>query len=98
MLKNYCQFFALFIYRKFKKVKTFKFKRKVPDNYKIIFLQGGGNGQFSAVALNLINRKPERKADYVITGYWSDRAAVEAQKYGSVNFVLPKTDSFNSKF
>jgi phosphoserine aminotransferase len=69
----------------------------VPDNYKIIFLQGGGNGQFSAVALNFLNRKPSHSADYMVTGYWSDRAAVEAKKYGNVNLVLPKTDKFNCK-
>jgi len=69
---------------------------KVPDNYKIIFLQGGGNGQFAAVPLNLINRKSKRCADYVITGYWSDRAALEAKKYGTVNLVLPETKKFTS--
>jgi phosphoserine aminotransferase len=68
---------------------------KVPENYKILFLQGGGNGQFSSVALNLINRKQKRSADYIVTGYWSERAAEEAKKYGSVNLVLPKMDKFD---
>lgn len=67
----------------------------VPENYKILFLQGGGNGQFSAVALNLINLKPKRTADYIVTGYWSDRAALEARKYGNVNMVLPKLEKFD---
>ncbi len=68
----------------------------MPDNYKVLFLQGGGNGQFSSVALNLINRKANRCADYVVTGYWSERAAEEARKYGTVNLVLPKMDKFTS--
>jgi phosphoserine aminotransferase len=68
---------------------------QVPENYKILFLQGGGNGQFSAVAMNLINRKPKRSADYLVTGYWSDRAALEAKKYGNVNYVLPKMERYD---
>lgn len=67
----------------------------VPDNYKIMFLQGGGNGQFSAVPLNIINFKPAHKADYFVTGYWSERAYVEAQKYGTVNMVHSKLDKYN---
>lgn len=67
----------------------------VPDNYKILFLQGGGNGQFSSVPLNLINRKPKRSADYLVTGYWSERAALEAQKYGNVNYVA-KPDKYTT--
>ena len=66
----------------------------VPDNYKIMFLQGGGNGQFAAVAMNLMNLKPKRSADYFVTGYWSERAALEAQKYGHVNYVLPKVAKY----
>lgn len=68
---------------------------KVPDNYKVLFLQGGGNGQFSAVAMNLINMKPSRTADYFVTGYWSAKAYVEAQKYGTINTVFPKMTKFN---
>lgn len=68
---------------------------KVPDNYRILFMQGGGNGQFSCVALNFINLKPKRTADYLVTGYWSDRAAFEARKYGNVNLVLPKLEKYN---
>ena len=40
--------------------------------------------------LNLINLKPKGSADYMVTGYWSEKAAKEAQKYGKVNLVLPK--------
>lgn len=64
----------------------------VPDNYKILFLQGGGTGMFAAVAMNLIGRTG--KADYVVTGSWSKKAAQEAEKYGKVNLVLPKTSKY----
>ena len=72
--------------------------RKVPDNYKILFVQGGGNGQFAAVPLNLINLKPKKSADYFVTGYWSAKASAECNKYGTANLVFPKLDKFNSKF
>lgn len=62
----------------------------VPDNYKILFLQGGGTGIFAAVAMNLMGRTGS--ADYFVTGSWSSKAAKEASKYGKVNLVLPKTD------
>lgn len=64
----------------------------VPSNYKILFLSGGGQGQFSAVPLNLISRTGT--ADYVVTGAWSAKAAKEAKKYGKVNLVLPPTDRY----
>ena len=67
----------------------------MPENYKILFLQGGGNGQFASVALNFMNRKPSRCADYLVTGYWSERAAHEARKYGTVNLVLPKMEKYD---
>jgi len=65
---------------------------KIPDNYKVIFMQGGGTGQFAAVPLNLISRTG--KADYVVTGSWSAKAAKEAAKYGKVNQVIPKLDKY----
>lgn len=71
--------------------------RKIPDNYKVLFLQGGGSGQFSAVPLNLIGLKEERRADYIVTGTWSAKAAKEAEKYGKVNVVHPKLDSYTSE-
>ena len=40
----------------------------IPANYKVLFLQGGGTGQFAAVPLNLCPRLKEQKADYVVTG------------------------------
>ncbi|XP_052125583.1 probable phosphoserine aminotransferase [Frankliniella occidentalis] len=64
----------------------------VPQNYKIIFLQGGGTGLFAAVALNLMGRTGS--ADYLVTGSWSAKAAKEAAKYGKVNLVFPKVDKY----
>uniref|UniRef100_A0A667ZZ39 phosphoserine transaminase n=1 Tax=Myripristis murdjan TaxID=586833 RepID=A0A667ZZ39_9TELE len=66
----------------------------IPDNYKVMFLQGGGSGQFSAVPLNLIGLKEDNCADYIVTGTWSERAAKEAAKYGKVNIVHPKLDKY----
>ncbi|NXX98965.1 SERC aminotransferase, partial [Centropus bengalensis] len=66
----------------------------IPENYKVIFLQGGGSGQFSAVPLNLIGLKEGRHADYVVTGAWSAKAAKEAEKYAKVNVVHPKLGSY----
>lgn len=66
----------------------------IPQNYKVLFLQGGGSGQFSAVPLNLIGLKDTKCADYVVTGAWSAKAAKEAEKYGKVNVVHPKLGSY----
>ena len=71
------------------------FYSQVPDNYDILFLQGGGTGQFAAVPLNLTTG-PENVLDYVVTGVWSSKAATEAEKYAKVNYVLPKTDSYKT--
>ena len=57
-------------------------------------MQGGGNGQFSAVPLNLMNLKEGSTADYIVTGSWSAKAAKEADKYGKVNMVLPKQEDY----
>ncbi len=65
----------------------------VPSNYKILFLQGGGTGQFAAVPLNLTNSNDE-VVDYIVTGQWSGKAAKEAEKYAKVNLVLPKLDKY----
>ena len=61
----------------------------VPENYKILFLQGGGSSQFAMVPLNLAKNK---KADYVITGQWAKKAAEEASKYIEVNKVASSAD------
>ena len=57
----------------------------IPDNYKILFLQGGGSTQFAMIPMNLMNKN--NKADYVITGQWAKKAAAEAERYGKVNIV-----------
>ncbi|RZC39048.1 phosphoserine aminotransferase, partial [Asbolus verrucosus] len=62
----------------------------VPENYKILFIQGGGTGAFAAVAMNMMNRTGS--ADYAVTGTWSGKAAKEAAKYGKVSLVFPKAD------
>ena len=61
----------------------------IPDNYKVLFLQGGGNTQFAMVPLNLYKNG---KADYVVTGQWAKKAADEAAKWGEVNVVASSKD------
>ena len=63
----------------------------IPDNYKILFLQGGGSTQFAMVPLNLMNKS--NKADYVVTGQWAKKAAEEAKRYGNVNIVASSADT-----
>ncbi len=55
---------------------------KIPDNYKVLFLQGGASTQFAAVPLNLLGKS--NKADYVLSGQFSTKAYQEAQKYGDI--------------
>lgn len=62
----------------------------IPDNYKVMFLQGGASTQFAMVPMNLL--KKSKKADYVITGNWSKKAASECEKYGEVNRVASSAD------
>ncbi len=61
----------------------------IPDNYKVMFLQGGGSTQFAMVPLNLFKTG---KADYVKTGQWAKKAAEEAAKWGQVNIVASSED------
>ncbi|WP_198265556.1 3-phosphoserine/phosphohydroxythreonine transaminase [sulfur-oxidizing endosymbiont of Gigantopelta aegis] len=63
----------------------------IPDNYKVLFLQGGASQQFSAIPLNLLGDKTS--ADYVNTGMWSKKAIAEAKKYCTVNVVASSEDS-----
>ena len=62
----------------------------IPDNYKVLFLQGGASTQFAAIPLNFLNGSG--KADYVITGQWAKKAFAEAQKYGEVKAVASYAD------
>jgi phosphoserine aminotransferase len=57
----------------------------VPDNYKVLFAQGGGRGQFSAVPMNL--RGSADSADFLLTGSWSEGALKEANKFLKTNVV-----------
>jgi len=67
---------------------------EIPDTFRVLFLQGGGTGQFAAVACNLMGLQPKGSADYIVTGSWSAKAAQEAEKYGKVNYVVPKTKKY----
>lgn len=62
----------------------------IPDNYKVLFLQGGATTQFSAVPLNLMNKN--RKADYIVSGQFSKKAADEAARYGEVTVLASSKD------
>ena len=62
----------------------------VPDNYKVLFLQGGGSSQFAMIPLNLGNKN--KKCDIVITGQWAKKAAQEAEKFITVNKVASSAD------
>ena len=62
----------------------------IPDNYKVLFLQGGASTQFSAVPLNLMNGSG--KADYIVSGMFSKKAYAEAQKFGDVKLVASSAD------
>jgi len=65
---------------------------KIPDNYKVLFVQGGGNTQFSMIPMNLLNSL-NAPVDYVVTGTWSASAAKEAAKYtDKLNIIQCKTD------
>ena len=63
----------------------------IPDNYKVLFLQGGASTQFAMVPLNLLSGS--KKADFVNTGVWSKKAISEARKYGEVNVVASSEDT-----
>lgn len=67
----------------------------VPKNYKVLFMQGGGAGQFAAVPLNLMHTG---QADYLVSGSWSASAVKEAEKYGKISLVARKPVKYGSKF
>jgi len=69
---------------------TFRRVMNVPENYKILFVQGGASTQFSAVPLNLMKNG---KADYVVSGEFSKKAYKEAQKYGDVKLLASSEDT-----
>ncbi|MFC4386266.1 3-phosphoserine/phosphohydroxythreonine transaminase [Gracilibacillus marinus] len=61
----------------------------IPENYKVLFVQGGASQQFAMVPLNIMKNG---KADYVNTGSWSKKAMKEAKKYGQVNVIASSED------
>lgn len=63
---------------------------EIPDNYKVLFLQGGASSQFAMVPLNLMTGSG--KADFVITGQWANKAYQEAARYGQANIVASSKD------
>ena len=63
----------------------------IPDNYKVLFLQGGASSQFAMVPINLLGDKTT--ADYLLTGQWSKKAIAEAKRYCDVNIVADTSDS-----
>lgn len=63
----------------------------IPDNYKVLFLQGGASTQFAMIPLNLM--VGSGKADFVNTGAWSKKAIAEAKKFGDVNVIASSEDT-----
>jgi phosphoserine aminotransferase len=63
----------------------------VPENYRILFLQGGASLQFSMVPMNFLSAR--RTADYVVTGAWGVKAAAEARRCGDVNVIFSSEDT-----
>jgi phosphoserine aminotransferase len=61
----------------------------IPDNYEVLFLQGGASLQFAAIPMNLMKNKV---ADYIITGQWAKKAYQEAKIYGTANAVASSAD------
>ena len=62
---------------------------QIPDNYKVLFLQGGASQQFAMIPMNLMKNKV---ADYIVTGQWAKKAAKEAEKYGEVHVIASSED------
>ena len=62
----------------------------VPDNYKVLFLQGGASSQFAMIPMNLMTGSG--KADYVVTGQWAKKAYKEAARYGNARVVASSED------
>ena len=62
---------------------------KIPENYKVLFLQGGASQQFAMIPMNFMKNGV---ADYIVTGQWAKKAAKEAEKYGKVNVIASSAD------
>lgn len=62
----------------------------IPDNYKVLFLQGGGSSQFAAIPMNFMNKN--NKADYIETGVWAKKSFKEASRYGKARVIASSAD------
>lgn len=74
-----------------KSEKDFRELLDIPENYKVLFLQGGASAQFSMVPINLL--RGGSKANYANTGHWSVKAIAEAKRYCNVNICTDGTDN-----
>ena len=70
----------------------------IPENYKVLFLQGGASTQFSSVILNLINKSESKKGLYAVTGQFSGKAYKEAQKMGYEAKCIASSKDANFSF
>jgi len=62
----------------------------IPDNYSVLFLQGGASTQFAMVPMNLMTKN--KKADYIVTGQWAKKAYKEAARYGNARVIASSED------
>ena len=69
--------------------KTLRELMNIPDNYKVLFLQGGASQQFAMIPMNLMKNKV---ADHIVTGQWAKKAASEAKIFGKVNILASSED------
>ena len=69
--------------------KTLRELMNIPDNYKVLFLQGGASQQFAMIPMNLMKNKV---ADYINTGQWAKKAISEAKLFGKVNVLASSED------
>lgn len=72
-----------------KQRQTFRDLLNIPDNYKVLFMQGGASQQFAMIPMNFMKHGV---ADYIVTGQWAKKAAKEAEKYGKVNVIASSAD------
>ena len=65
---------------------------QIPNNYEVLLLQGGGIGQNAAIPMNLMPLAKKPKADFVVTGIWSEKSVKEAQKYGQAHIAATSVE------
>ena len=70
----------------------------IPDNYKILYVHGGAQMQFSAVPLNLLGLSPSKSASYIETGTWGVKARKEAARYGNATTAASSADTASIAF